>query len=108
MTGRVNHLGQPIGHALPEWSPPSRPSREPMTGRYCRVEAIDPARHGADLHAANKADREDRIWTYLPYGPMATLEDYQAWMDLNAGATIRCSTPSSTTPTARRSAWPAI
>ena len=38
--------------------------------------AIDPARHGADLHAANKADREDRIWTYLPYGPMATLEDY--------------------------------
>lgn len=82
MTGRVNHLGQPIGHALPEWSPPSRPSREPMTGRYCRVEAIDPARHGADLHAANKADREDRIWTYLPYGPMATLEGYQAWMDL--------------------------
>ncbi len=82
MTDRVNHLGQPIGEALPQWSPPSRPSREPLEGRYCRVELIDPARHGADLHEANKADKEDRIWTYLGYGPMETLDDYRAWMDL--------------------------
>jgi RimJ/RimL family protein N-acetyltransferase len=81
MTDRLNQLGQPIGHALPQWSPPPRPSRQPMEGRYCRVELIDPARHGADLHKANKADKEERIWTYLGYGPMETLDDYHAWMD---------------------------
>ena len=81
MADAVNQLGQPIGHALPQWSPPPRPSREPMAGHYCRVETIDPARHAADLHEANGADGENRIWTYLPYGPFAALDDYRAWMD---------------------------
>ncbi len=52
-----------------------------MVGRFCRVEPLDPARHAADLFAANRADAEGRIWTYLPYGPFASLEDYTAWME---------------------------
>ena len=82
MTKRVNHLGQPIGHALPQWSPPSRPRPGPMEGRYCLVEPIDPDRHAGDLHTANLTDSEDRIWTYLGYGPFTVLADYRAWMDI--------------------------
>ena len=52
-----------------------------MEGRTCRVEPIDPTRHSADLFAAFSADAENRIWTYLPYGPFATLRDFQAWME---------------------------
>jgi RimJ/RimL family protein N-acetyltransferase len=52
-----------------------------MVGRYCEVESIDPARHAADIHAANLTDPEGRIWTYLAYGPFATLEEYSAWME---------------------------
>jgi len=52
-----------------------------MTGRYSRVEPIDPARHAADLFAANAEDREGRIWTYLPYGSFATLAEYRAWIE---------------------------
>jgi RimJ/RimL family protein N-acetyltransferase len=52
-----------------------------MEGRYCRIEPLDPARHAEDLFAAFTEDREGRIWTYLPYGPFATLADLRAWME---------------------------
>ncbi len=51
-----------------------------MEGRYCRVEAIDPEKHAADLHEANRADRENRIWTYLPYGPFEEEQAYKDWV----------------------------
>jgi RimJ/RimL family protein N-acetyltransferase len=76
----VNALGQPIGFAVPGWTPPSRPPSDPMIGRTCRVEPLDPARHGAELHAANQLDAANRNWTYLPYGPFATFREYDAWL----------------------------
>ncbi|MBI3403317.1 MAG: GNAT family N-acetyltransferase [Acidobacteria bacterium] len=85
MPHEVNALGQPIGVTVPNWSPPPRPSLDPMIGRYCRVEPLDAAPHAADLHAANRVDAEGRNWTYLPYGPFATLESYTAWVASVAG-----------------------
>lgn len=75
-----NALGQPIGDPVPGWTPPPRPPRVALAGRYCRIEPLEPDRHAADLHTANQADAEERMWTYLAYGPFATLEDYRAWM----------------------------
>jgi len=80
MTDHVNHLDQPIGFPLPGWSARPRPPRTPMAGRLCRVEPIDVERHAADLHAANREDKEGRNWTYLAYGPFERLEDYRDWM----------------------------
>jgi RimJ/RimL family protein N-acetyltransferase len=77
----TNALGQPIGGEVPGWTARSQPPRTAMEGRFCRVEPLDPARHAADLFAANGTDAEGRLWTYLPYGPFATLEDYRAWME---------------------------
>ena len=79
MTTPVNALGQPIGAALPGWIPPPLPSRDPMDGRYVRVEPVD-ERFAADLHAANLHDVDGRNWTYLPYGPFAHEADYRNWM----------------------------
>jgi len=76
----TNHLGQPIGFPLPNWTPRPRPPRTPLEGRYCRVEPLDPARHAAELFRANATDREGRNWTYLAYGPFADLAGYSAWM----------------------------
>ena len=77
----VNHLGQPVGFAVDGWRAPAPPPREPLVGRYCRVEPLDPDRHAADLFAANALDTEGRNWTYLPYGPFDTLDSYRAWLD---------------------------
>jgi RimJ/RimL family protein N-acetyltransferase len=81
MAEHFNEFGQPLGFPLPHWMSRLRPPRSAMEGRFCIVEPVDPARHAADLHAANSPDREGRNWTYLPYGPFDRLEDYRAWLD---------------------------
>lgn len=81
MDARRNGLGQPIGFPLPGWTARERPPRMAMEGRFCQVEPLDPDRHAADLHAANREDAEGRIWTYLPYGPFESLAAYRAWVE---------------------------
>ena len=81
MATRTNDLGQEIGFPVNGWTPRPRPPRTVMQGRYCRVEPVVPDRHAEDLHAANLSDSENRIWTYLAYGPFATPGDYRAWME---------------------------
>jgi len=78
---QTNHLGQVIGDPVPGWHPPPRPSNEPMTGRLCHLERLDPERHAGELFETNSHDTEHRNWTYLPYGPFETLADYRAWME---------------------------
>src|SRR5262245_9111498 len=51
-----------------------------MVGRFCRVEPLDAPRHAAPLFAANTVDRDGRNWTYLPYGPFDTLDEYTKWV----------------------------
>jgi len=80
-----NHLGQPIGRALPGWRRPARPSREAIVGRFCRVEPLDVDRHAADLWSAYALDATGANWTYLPYGPFASATDYRAWMEATCG-----------------------
>lgn len=75
-----NGLGQPVGDLVRGWTPPSRPARDAMVGRYCRVEPLDSARHAAELYLANATDPDGRMWTYLPYGPFATFEAYASWV----------------------------
>ena len=73
-----NDLGQPIGFPLPGWSERTRPPRTAVAGRFCTVEPLDAERHAAQLFDANS---EDRNWTYLPYGPFATLAAYRQWVE---------------------------
>jgi RimJ/RimL family protein N-acetyltransferase len=77
---RSSPLGDPIGDPLPEgWSPPPRPVRAAMQGRFVRLEPLLPA-HAAALHAANSQDRDGRMWTYMGYGPFASADAYAAWV----------------------------
>jgi RimJ/RimL family protein N-acetyltransferase len=85
MTHDTNALGQPIGRLVPGWQPPPRPARTPMAGRYCRLEPVDPARHAAELHAANARDAGGGMWTYMAYGPFPSLEAYRAWLESACG-----------------------
>lgn len=49
---------------LSNWTPPPFPARKVLEGRYCRLEPLDAARHGADIVAAFSGAQE--LWTYLP------------------------------------------
>lgn len=81
-----NTFGQPIGCPLPHWQAPPFPPRECRDGRYCRLEPLDPARHGPDLYQANAVDPDPRVWTYLPYGPFENEPAYLSWLETQAKA----------------------
>ena len=84
---RLNALGQPIGDDLAGWTPPPRPPRQPLAGRFCRLEPLDGSIHTADLFAASALDRDGRTWTYLPVGPFDSLEAYTSWVESSSAST---------------------
>jgi RimJ/RimL family protein N-acetyltransferase len=78
MTARTNELGQPIGAELGPWTPPPRPTVERLTGAWTRLERLDLDRHLPSLWLEFSADTEDRMWTYLPWGPFADAAGLEA------------------------------
>lgn len=74
---RQNALGQPIGDPV-DFPTAPRPPRTAIDARYCSVVPAGP-QHVADLFAAIAEDPDGASWTYMPYGPFPTLEDYRAW-----------------------------
>lgn len=70
----------PIGRPLPDWTARARPPAAPLVGRTCRLEPLDPARHGDALYAAYCADGDADRWTYLPYGPFSERAAFDAWL----------------------------
>lgn len=85
MTQRLNEYGQPVGFPVGGWTPPPLPPRTVIEGRYCRLEPLDAGHHTAQLHEANSLEPDGRGWTYMGYGPFATLSDYRVWVEAQAG-----------------------
>ncbi|HPT50065.1 MAG TPA: GNAT family protein [Accumulibacter sp.] len=83
----VNPLGQTVGDTLVGWQAPAFPSGERLPGRLIDLEPLDVDRHAASLHAANCLDTAGRNWTYLAYGPFATLVDYRQWLTMTCRGT---------------------
>lgn len=83
MSNEVNELGQPIGFPVTDWQPPPRPPRTPVSGRFCRIEPFDPDTHLRALHTAFAEDSDNRNWTYLPYGPFDSFEEFDSWARVN-------------------------
>ena len=68
-----------FGELVPNWTAPPRPGPEVLEGRWARLERLDPARHAAEVHAANR--ESDAIWDYLPYGPFGSEGQWRAWAE---------------------------
>src|SRR5262249_57393634 len=67
--------------------PRRRPARR--GGRCSGRGPLDATRHAAELHAANSADRDGRMWTYLPFGPYADFAAYLAASEAAAASEAR-------------------
>ncbi len=76
-----NMYGQPIGDPVSDWTPVCLPSADVLSGQYCTLERLDPARHANSLYAAYAAAPDDCDWTYLPRGPFRGSESYRAWVE---------------------------
>ncbi len=72
--------GLPIGTRLSNLSPARRPERVVLEGHWCRLEPIDPARHGNDLFAASTPPDAARRFRYLFDAVVETRAELDAWM----------------------------
>jgi RimJ/RimL family protein N-acetyltransferase len=77
---RINDLGQPVGPSLEDWKAPAWPAREPMSGRFTRLEPLNIETHSAPLFSELAVDKEGRTWTYLPYGPFQDFKEFCGWV----------------------------
>jgi len=77
---RKNSFEQPIGFPVSNCKQYTLPPRTAMSGKWCRVEILDPEKHAEELFAAYVKKRNDQDWTYLPYGPFDSFENYQEWL----------------------------
>ncbi|TNC50103.1 GNAT family N-acetyltransferase [Rubellimicrobium rubrum] len=68
-----------FGEPVLNWTPPPRPGPAVLDGHWVRLERLDPARHGPQIHPANR--ESDAIWDYLPYGPFAAQRDWEDWAE---------------------------
>jgi RimJ/RimL family protein N-acetyltransferase len=62
----------------PELAPARPPVRTSFTGRFVRLEPLDPVRHLEDLSAAAA---DPAIWDWLGYGPFADKPAMQGWLE---------------------------
>lgn len=83
MEPRRDKNGLPVGAAMPEWTGAAPPPRTPLQGRYCRLEPIDPARHGDDLFEAFSLDESGANYTYLGYEPFPDAAACRAYIEAN-------------------------
>ncbi len=54
---------------LDNWQPRPRPERITLEGRYCRLEPLDPKRHGNELFTATNGPGSEVLYRYLSEGP---------------------------------------
>ena len=80
MENRTNEYGQPIGPALPDWTPRPLPPRTALVGRYAQVEPIDVERNVDSLYTAFSAAPDARDWTYLSADGFSDRDAYRAYL----------------------------
>jgi RimJ/RimL family protein N-acetyltransferase len=73
----LNQFMQGVGVPVPGWNGARAPAREPLQGRYCRLEPIDLERHLDDLYQAYSSAADGRDWTYFQVGPFDSLTAYR-------------------------------
>ena len=70
-----------IGEKITHWHMPPVPKNLTLIGKYASLYPISAKYHAKALFSAFKADKENKIWTYLPYGPFKTYVQFQKWIE---------------------------
>ena len=70
---------------LKDWQPRPRPARISLQGRYCRLEPLDPAKHGDALYEASMAPGADERFRYLFDSPQDRT-GFEGWLARSAAS----------------------
>ncbi len=81
--------GLPVGPRVANAGAVPRPERVVLDGRYCRLEPLDPVRHGDDLYRASTPPDAAARFVYLAEEPPTSRAEFQRWLDAVAVSTDR-------------------
>lgn len=73
--------------ALANWSPRPLPTGGLLEGRWCRLEKLDPDRHGDALYEASSAPGAEERFQYLFENPPSDRADFDLWLQRAAAGT---------------------
>lgn len=76
-------MDRPLGPAVPDWRPATRPETLTLAGRWAHLQRLDAARDSAGLWAAFAG--HDWVWDYLSTDPPQVFSTFQDLMAANAG-----------------------
>jgi RimJ/RimL family protein N-acetyltransferase len=68
-----------------QWSSRPRPARAPLEGRYCRLEPLEPRRHGEQLFEASMGAGAEERFRYLFEAPQSR-PDFERWLTRSAAS----------------------
>lgn len=75
-----NDSDPPLGAPVTHWRGVASPPRDPIDGRFVRVEALEPDVHGDALYGVLAEAGNSRLWTYVPFGPFSSKRDWRSWL----------------------------
>ena len=74
----TQETSRPLGPIVDPKPPGLLPDLRPLPGRCVRLDPLNTERHGPSLYQHSVG--HDDIWTYLGYGPFASPEVFQEWL----------------------------
>jgi RimJ/RimL family protein N-acetyltransferase len=78
---------RPVGAVVDPLPVGNVPDMRPLHGRWIRLDHVSAAKHAADLFESfDGKDPLGQIWTYLGYGPFASLEEFTEWVKAREAA----------------------
>lgn len=81
MTTLFNKLKQAIGEPVSDWSSAQFPPHTEFEGGLCRIEPINIKKHAKDLFEAYAIDADNKMWTYMTYGPFKSVNSVVRWLE---------------------------
>lgn len=78
---KKNQLGQALGNPVKNWTPRKKIEKILIQGEWCILEPMEIDKHSNKLFEALAVDNHlGESWTYLPYGPFDSCNEFKAWL----------------------------
>lgn len=72
---------RPVGAIVDPTPPGSKPDMRPLHGLFVLLEPVSVKKHARDLYDSFQGnDPGHTVWTYLPYGPWESFEQFETWL----------------------------
>ena len=70
-----------LGEPVEGYIKPPHPKGITLEGNLVILKPLNSIRDSEDLFSANSLDKENKNWTYLPYGPFSDGSKYSEWIE---------------------------